>query len=63
MPELESKVSEMKYELEHGKVEGFPGTMFLFGKPTFNDFEDFYTVVFSEWHSLQVEQPIDESDY
>jgi hypothetical protein len=46
LPALQSKIAEMKQELEHGKVEGFPATMFLFNKPTFTTFEPFYTLLF-----------------
>lgn len=46
MPALKQKIAEMQRDLEHGKVEGFPGTMFLHRKPTFTTLEGFYKVVF-----------------
>lgn len=46
MPALKQKIAEMQRDLEHGKVEGFPGTMFLHRKPTFTTLEGFYNVVF-----------------
>ena len=36
----------MKRELEQGKIEGFPATMFLARKPTFTTLEGFYDVIF-----------------
>jgi hypothetical protein len=35
VPALKQKLVEMQRDLEHGKIEGFPGTMVLHGKPTF----------------------------
>lgn len=46
IPALQQKIAEMQRDLEHGKVEGFPGTMFLYHKPTFTTLEPFYKVVF-----------------
>ncbi len=46
MPVLKQKVLEMKRELEQGRIEGFPGTMALYQKPTFATFEPFYNLVF-----------------
>lgn len=46
IPALKQKIAEMQRDLEHGKVEGFPGTMFLYRKPTFTTLEGFYNVVF-----------------
>jgi hypothetical protein len=43
---LKQKINEMKHDLEQGKVEGFIGTMFLYGKPTFATLENFYDIVF-----------------
>jgi len=43
---LKQKVDEMRRDLEQGKVEGFIGTMFLYGKPTFATLENFYEIVF-----------------
>ncbi|MGC1375364.1 MAG: hypothetical protein WA821_04020 [Anaerolineales bacterium] len=43
---LKQKVGEMRRDLEQGKVEGFTGTMFLYGKPTFATLENFYAIVF-----------------
>jgi len=43
---LKQKVDEMRRDLEQGKVEGFIGTMFLYGKPTFSTLENFYEIVF-----------------
>jgi hypothetical protein len=48
MPALKRKIVEMQRDLEHGRIEGFPGTMILYGKPTFATFEDFYRVVFEQ---------------
>ena len=48
MPALKRKIVEMQRDLEHGRIEGFPGTMVLYGKPTFATFEDFYRVVFEQ---------------
>ena len=44
---IKQKIAEMQRDLEHGRVEGFPATMFLFGKPTFTTFAPFYELVFS----------------
>ena len=44
---LKYKINDMKKELEHGRVQGFPGTMFLFNKPTFTTLEGFYSILFS----------------
>ena len=38
MPVLRQKIQEMERDLEHGRVEGFPGTMALHQKPTFTAF-------------------------
>ncbi len=38
----------MRHDFEHGKIEGFPGTMVLHGKPTFATFEGFYELVFEQ---------------
>jgi hypothetical protein len=46
LPEVRAKLDEMRRELEEGKISGFPGTMFLFNKPTFVTFEDFYEAIF-----------------
>lgn len=43
---MKLKVEEMKRDLEQGKVESFPGTMIMHGKPTFTTLEEFYDVVF-----------------
>jgi len=40
-------INDMQYQLEHGKIQGFPGTMILYQKPTFITFDPFYTIVFS----------------
>ena len=47
MPQLKRKIEEMKRDLEHGRVGGFPGTMILYGKPTFTTLEPFYSLVFA----------------
>jgi hypothetical protein len=39
---------QLRRDLEHGKIEGFPGTMLLHGKPTFATLEGFYQVVFEQ---------------
>jgi len=36
------KVAEMRRDLEHNRIEDFPGTMVLQGKPTFATLEGFY---------------------
>ena len=46
MPALKNKISDMQRELEQGKIQGFPATMFLYGKPSFVTFKEFYKVVF-----------------
>jgi len=46
LPEVRAKLDEMRRELEEGKISGFPGTMFLFNKPTFVTFEGFYGAIF-----------------
>jgi hypothetical protein len=46
MPELKDKIGEMTRDLAHGRIQGFPGTMFLSGKPTFADLDGFYEIVF-----------------
>jgi hypothetical protein len=43
---LRDKINEMQHELEQGKIGGFPGTMFLYNKPTFVTFEAFYKTIF-----------------
>lgn len=43
---MKLKVDEMKRDLEQGKVESFPGTMIVHGKPTFTTLEEFYEIVF-----------------
>lgn len=43
---LKYKIDDMQRELERGKIGGFPGTMFLYNKPTFVTLEAFYNVVF-----------------
>jgi hypothetical protein len=43
---MKQKVEEMKRDLEQGKVETFPGTMIMNGKPIFTTLEEFYNVVF-----------------
>src|SRR5574340_1845615 len=53
MPALKFKIAEMQQELEHGRIEGFPGTMALYGKPTFATFEGFYQVVFEQAETLE----------
>jgi hypothetical protein len=45
---LKHKVDEMRRDLEQGRVEGFTGTMFMYGKPTFATLEGFYDIVFEE---------------
>jgi hypothetical protein len=47
---LERRIGEMERELEHGRIGGFPGTMLLYGKPTFTTFRPFYDVVFGVAH-------------
>ena len=44
---MHKKVEQMERELEHGKVQGFPGTLFMSGRPTFTTFRPFYEVVFA----------------
>ena len=44
---MHKKVEQMERELEHGKVQGFPGTLFMSGRPTFTTFRPFYDVVFA----------------
>lgn len=46
MPALKKKIAQMRRELEEGGIQGFPGTMFLYGKPSFVTFEGFYKAVF-----------------
>lgn len=53
MPALRGKIAEMRYDLEHGRIEGFPGTMVLYGKPTFATFEDFYRIVFEQTEAAE----------
>ncbi len=48
LPALKQKIAEMQRDLEHGRIQGFPGTMVLYGKPTFATFEAFYRVVFEQ---------------
>ncbi len=43
---LRDKIAEMQHELEQGQIGGFPGTMFLYNKPTFVTFEGFYKTIF-----------------
>jgi hypothetical protein len=47
---LKRRIAEMERELEHGRIGGFPGTMLLYGKPTFTTFAPFYDVVFGMAH-------------
>jgi hypothetical protein len=51
LPEIRAKLDEMRRELEEGKISGFPGTMFLFNKPTFVTFEGFYGAIFARAES------------
>lgn len=44
--ELKYKILEMKQELENGKVEGFPATLYILGKPSFTTFDGFYNIIF-----------------
>lgn len=46
MPQLQEKIADMQRDLEQGRIEGFPGTMVLYGKPTFATLHDFYQLVF-----------------
>jgi len=46
LPELKGRIAEMANDLEHGHIQGFPATMFLYGKPTFTTLEGFYKIVF-----------------
>ena len=48
LPVLKTQIATMHRDLEQGKIQGFPGTMVLYGKPTFATLEDFFAVVFSE---------------
>ncbi|MFZ2949153.1 MAG: hypothetical protein WA003_06680 [Desulfuromonadaceae bacterium] len=45
--QLKAILSDMQYQLEHGKIQGFPGTMFIYHKPTFVTLEPFYSLLFS----------------
>jgi hypothetical protein len=47
LPELQGEIAEMRRDLEQGRIQGFPGTMVLYGKPTFTTLEVFYNVVFA----------------
>ena len=40
-------LADMQYQLEHGKIQGFPATMFLYHKPSFVTFEPFYSHLFN----------------
>jgi hypothetical protein len=51
---LRNKILEMKQDLENGKVEGFPATLFFFKKPSFTTLEDFYQIVFEIAEDLGV---------
>lgn len=53
MPILKQKITEMRRDIEQGRIEGFPGTMVLYGKPTFATFEDFYRIVFEQAERLE----------
>ncbi len=44
---LKEKIDEMQRELEQGQIGGFPGTMFLYNKPTFVTFAAFYSTIFA----------------
>lgn len=44
---LRDKIEEMQRELEQGQIGGFPGTMFLYNKPTFVTFDGFYRTIFN----------------
>jgi hypothetical protein len=44
---LKHKIAELQRELEQGRVEGFPATLLLAGKPTFTTFEPFYSLIFN----------------
>ncbi len=46
LAKLKFKIDDMQRELEHGRIGGFPGTMFLYNKPTFITFEAFYNLIF-----------------
>lgn len=44
---MQRKIAEMERELQHGKVQGFPATLFMAGKPSFTTFKGFYEVAFN----------------
>ena len=43
---LKFKILDMKQDLENGRVEGFPATLHIKGKPSFTTFEGFYNIIF-----------------
>ena len=36
----------MKHELENGKVEGLPATLFIARKPSFTTLDGFFNIIF-----------------
>jgi hypothetical protein len=47
MERIRSKILEMKQELEYGKVQGFPATMYMAKKASFTTLEGFYETIFN----------------
>jgi hypothetical protein len=52
MPSLERRIAETRHDLEHGRVEGFPGSVVLHGKLTFATFGGSYRIVFEQAERL-----------
>lgn len=46
LPALRNEIESMARELEQGKIQGFPATMFLKQKPTFVTLAKFYDTIF-----------------
>lgn len=47
IPCIKQRIGEMERGLEQGQVQGFVGSMFLAGKPTFTTLSDFYNIIFT----------------